>query len=76
MNEYFVQYLNSIHAYIMANDWKDAIIEAKLNAERKGFSNCAIKMIMDEDGTIIRNINLQTFEYSCETQALDVKAVL
>ena len=82
MNEYFVQYLNNITCYIMANDWKDAIIEAKLNAERKLFANTLIKYIIDEDGTIIKNINVNTLEYTfgekeiCGNQAIDVKAVI
>lgn len=56
MNEYVVYYLNGITAHILAEDWKDAIDEGKINAQRKGFSE-DMKYIMDEDNTIIKYID-------------------
>jgi len=67
MNEYLVLYLNGIEWNVMAEDWKDAIIEAKLNAERKGFQNKGIKRIMDEDGTSIINIDVDNFHWKYST---------
>lgn len=73
MNEYTIYYLNGIIAYLMAEDWKDSIIEAKFHAERKLFNN-AIKYIVDEDGVVIKNININTLEFNySQTQVYESK---
>ena len=63
MNEYSIYYLNGIITHLTANDWKDAINEAKINAQRKEF-NTNIKMIIDEDNVIIRNINIENYTFT------------
>lgn len=62
MNEYTVLFLNGITAYIMAEDWKDIILEAKMYAERRDFFP-NIKFIIDEDGTTIKDININTLQF-------------
>lgn len=49
----------------MATDWKDAIIEGKLHAERNGFASNRIKMIVDEENLAINNIDVEqlTFKF-------------
>lgn len=64
MNEYTINFLNGLVVHLTATDWKDAIIEAKLHAERKGYANGEIKRIIDEDGKVIKNINLKTLEWT------------
>jgi predicted aminopeptidase len=74
MNEYSVLYLNGINAYVTAGDFKDAILEARINASRKGFAT-NIKYIIDEDGVMIKNINSDDLSYNyCGSQALRVIA--
>lgn len=63
MNEYSVVFLNGITKHIEANDWKDSIIEARIIAERNGFSP-KIKYIMDGEGVLIKNINEESLEFN------------
>jgi len=56
MNEYTVLYLNGINYHFTATDWKDAILEARIHAEKAGFST-KMKCIMDEEGDSIKNID-------------------
>ena len=64
MNEYTVLFLNGIKADIMADDWKDAVVEAKCYALKGQFQN-NIKLIMDDENNVIRDIdtNQLTFKY-------------
>ena len=64
MNEYTVVFLNGIKADVMAENWIDSIKECKSYAIKGGFSE-QIKLIMDEDNNVIRNVdtNLLTFNY-------------
>lgn len=66
MNEYTVLFLNGITAYIMAEDWKDAILESITYAQRAGFQE-NIKYMVDEDGTTIKNIDTQSLTYKFTT---------
>ena len=72
MNEYSVLFLNGITLYVTATDWKDAIIEAKLEAQRRCFSNVQAKMIVDDEQNVISNINMDNYTFShgiCGIQA-------
>jgi len=63
MNEYTVLYLNGINFHFEAKDWKDAILEARTNAENKLF-NTKMKYIIDGEGECIKNIDEQTLTYN------------
>ncbi len=67
MNEYTIYYLNGIIAYLEATEWKDAIIEAKMNAQRKEFLP-NIKYIMDGEGGIIKDIDVEKLTFNQKLQ--------
>ena len=73
MNEYSIYYLNGIITHLTADDWKDAINEAKINAQRKEFS-ANIKMIIDEDSQ--HRITLRLVERADGGHVTVQKAVL